>query len=141
MSVAALHILIEYHGCELDILNDPERVRTLMLEAVRRSKATIVTDVFHTFSPQGVSGVIVIAESHVTIHTWPEHGYAAVDVFTCGASIQHQEIIDGLKTGFGARKLAILKVSRGHKPLILNREETPPPQLYPVTKPPRPPEI
>jgi len=54
-----------------------------MLAAAKESGATILGESFHQFSPQGVSGVIIIAESHLTVHTWPEHGYAGADIFTC----------------------------------------------------------
>ena len=113
MNALGLHVLIEYEKCDSQLIDDSQFVRELMLEAVRLSKATIVTDVFHRFSPQGVSGVIVIAESHVTVHTWPEHGYAAVDVFTCGTTIEHQKIIEHLKQGFRSRNTKSREISRG----------------------------
>lgn len=78
------HMLVDLTGCDHHRLDDREGIRDCMLEAARRCGCTIVSDTFHRFSPQGVSGVVVIAESHLTIHTWPEHGFAAVDMFTCG---------------------------------------------------------
>jgi S-adenosylmethionine decarboxylase len=77
-------VLVEFYRCDKVVLEDESAIRGALLESVRRSGATIVTDTFHRFSPHGVSGVVVISESHVAIHTWPEHGYAAVDIFTCG---------------------------------------------------------
>jgi S-adenosylmethionine decarboxylase proenzyme len=81
------HILVELYGCDSKILNDHDKVQKLMLGAARAAKATIVTSEFHRFNPYGVSGAVIIAESHLTIHTWPEYGYAAVDVFTCGDEV------------------------------------------------------
>ena len=90
------HSLFDFHGCPSDCLRATEEIRRALLKAVREAGGTIVTETFHTFSPHGVSGVIVIAESHVTIHTWPEHGYAAVDVFSCGISLKHGVVRDQL---------------------------------------------
>lgn len=78
------HILIEYYECDKNILNDVTIVKKLMDEAAKSAGAEIVNSTFHAFCPQGVSGAVIITESHITIHTWPEHRYAAVDIFTCG---------------------------------------------------------
>ncbi|HJV38608.1 MAG TPA: adenosylmethionine decarboxylase [Geothrix sp.] len=83
-SALGRHLLVEYTGCDAVILADLERITTAMLEAARASGATIVTHSFHHFSPHGVSGAVIIAESHLAIHTWPEHRFAAVDFFSCG---------------------------------------------------------
>ncbi len=92
MEALANHILLDFHGCRTEVLANAETLRPLALEAVRQAGGTIVTDIFHGFSPHGVSGVIVIAESHVAIHTWPEHGFAAVDVFSCSPKLDFQAI-------------------------------------------------
>jgi len=84
MNALGRHILAEYYECDIRILNDLELLEHYMREAVIKSGATIIDSSFHQFSPHGVSGVIVIAESHMAMHTWPEYGYAAVDFFTCG---------------------------------------------------------
>jgi S-adenosylmethionine decarboxylase len=105
--------LIELRGCDAAKLRDVAGVRALMLEAVKQSGGTYVTDVFHHFSPHGVSGVIVIAESHVTIHTWPEHGYAAADVFTCGESFRHELFVDLMKQGLLAADVKTRTLARG----------------------------
>ena len=78
------HLILELHECRADVIGDNDRLAEGLVRAVRKAGATIVDSIFHDFSPGGLSGVIVIAESHVTIHTWPEHRYAAVDAFTCG---------------------------------------------------------
>ena len=83
MNALAQHTLIDFHGCDAQVLASADALRPLVMDAVIQAGGTIVTDVFHGFSPHGVSGVVVIAESHVAIHTWPEHRFAAVDVFSC----------------------------------------------------------
>ncbi len=88
------HLLAEFYDCESGALKDPEQIERLMNEAARLSGATVVQSVFHMFSPHGVSGVVVVEESHLAVHTWPEYGYAAVDYFSCGevdcdAAVRH----------------------------------------------------
>jgi len=78
------HLLLEFSGCEAGMLNDVDRLERCLVDSCRAAGATVVKSAFHAFSPIGASGVVVIAESHVTVHTWPEHGYAALDIFTCG---------------------------------------------------------
>ena len=77
-------IYLELYGCTAESMNDADFVLRTMEEAAEFSGATIVESFINQFNPQGLSGVVVIAESHIAIHTWPEYGYAAVDVFTCG---------------------------------------------------------
>ena len=109
----ARHTLLELHGCDAALLNAPESLKSLLLEAVRLGHGTIVAEVFHTFSPHGVSGVVVIAESHVAIHTWPEHGYAAVDIFSCGTKLDHGVIRDALRERLGAQRIEARELTRG----------------------------
>jgi len=113
MQTLGRHLLIEYYECDELLLADKERVRGILLEAARRARATIVTDVFHEFSPHGVSGVVVIAESHLAIHTWPEYGYAAVDVFTCNERLDRGVIQEFLKEKFRAGRTSSLDIQRG----------------------------
>ena len=82
MQALGRQILIEFYDCQNEVLTDRDRIRQYMLEAARHAGATVISDTFHHFKPDGISGVVVIAESHISIHTWPEH-HAAVDVF-CG---------------------------------------------------------
>ena len=78
---------MEFYNCDSQILNNAQQIERYMTEASSKAKATVVKSVFHTFNPWGVSGVVVIQESHLTIHTWPEYGYAAIDIFTCGEEV------------------------------------------------------
>lgn len=78
------HLLLELRDCNRIKLDDLDFLRETLLAAASEVGATVIDDIFHRFSPQGVTGVVAIAESHLCIHTWPEYGYAAMDVFTCG---------------------------------------------------------
>ncbi|MBN1352452.1 S-adenosylmethionine decarboxylase proenzyme [candidate division KSB1 bacterium] len=113
MNALGKSVLIEYYGCNRDILNDGKMMEELLLDAVRVSGATLIDSVFHKFSPHGISGVVVIAESHFSVHTWPEYGYCAVDVFTCGEDIDTGKAISFLKEKFAAESLSIVGVDRG----------------------------
>lgn len=88
------HILCEAYGCDPEVLNDRRLVEELMVEAALDAGAEVREVAFHKFAPQGVSGVVVISESHLAIHTWPEYGYAAIDVFTCGERVDPRVACD-----------------------------------------------
>ncbi len=107
------HHLAEFYGCCVDSINNKEFVRNAMVEAATLAKATIVTDVFHEFNPHGISGVVVIAESHFAVHSWPEHPCVSVDLFTCSDRMEPQLAIDYLAKIFKARDVSVQKVDRG----------------------------
>jgi S-adenosylmethionine decarboxylase len=108
------HYIVELIGCNPDTLTHIESVEQIFMESAKRSKATILNSNFHQFEPQGVSGVVLIAESHFTIHTWPEKGYAAVDVFTCGDTMQPDVGIQYMKSQFAASDIRVKKIHRGY---------------------------
>ncbi len=107
------HILLELHDCDVALLNDVQKIKTIMCQAAHKAKATIVTEHFHHFSPYGVSGVVIIQESHLTIHTWPESGYAAIDVFTCNSKLALQEAVQYITEQFNAGNATQHYVHRG----------------------------
>jgi len=107
------HILAEIYGCSFECLNDVEKVEETMINAALEAGAEIREFVFHKFSPQGVSGVVVISESHLAIHTWPELGYAAVDVFTCGDHVNPWDACNYLVEHFGATSMHATEIKRG----------------------------
>lgn len=106
------HVILELYDCPDHLLCDPQIIETFMTEAALAMDATIVLRTFHHFAPLGVSGVVVIQESHLTIHTWPEYGYAAIDIFTCG-EIQLEKGIDYLEQQFKAKKKEVKLLKRG----------------------------
>lgn len=100
-------LAIEYYDCTVDKLIDTDHLERVFVEAAKESGATVIGSSFHAFSPHGVSGVVIIAESHFTVHTWPEHRYAAVDIFTCGDSIDFQKAARFLKKSLMAKEIRI----------------------------------
>jgi S-adenosylmethionine decarboxylase len=107
-------LLLELYGCPYEILNDLEHARRSLLEAARRGNATIVADVFHRFNPHGISGVVVIAESHIAIHSWPEHRCASVDIFSCSDKMNMETIEQVLRDAFQAERCSRTEVLRGN---------------------------
>ena len=107
------HLLIELEGCPPGLINDIGFIRQSMLSAATEIGATIMGESFHRFSPQGVSGVVVIAESHISIHTWPEHGYAAADIFTCGERVVPERGVDFLVKAFQPQRSSVKEILRG----------------------------
>jgi len=107
------HLLLELQGCSEEVLDDVSFLRDAMMSAAKECGATVVGESFHQFSPQGVSGVVVIAESHLFIHTWPEYGYAAADIFTCGNSVQPETAAQVLLRKLGSKNHSMVEMRRG----------------------------
>ncbi len=101
------HMTIEYYDCDHDILCDSKLVEQIFIDSAKASGATVLGTNFHSFEPQGVSGFVVIAESHFSVHAWPEHDYAAVDIFTCGETIDFKVAVDSLQNGLKADQAVI----------------------------------
>ena len=114
------HIIVEFYDCNPDALNDFNLVKTEMVEAAKNAGATIVGEVFHKFSPHGVSGAVVIAESHLSIHTWPEYNYAALDLFTCGTTVDPWKAFAYLQKVLGAKRTSQTELKRGLFPMAEN---------------------
>lgn len=121
MHALGTHLLLELRDCNPKTLSNLEFVQQAMKNAALAAKATIVEVAFHEFSPFGISGMVVIAESHLAIHTWPEYGYAAVDVFTCGDLIKPQVAAGYLIEQFESKNPSIVEMKRG----ILGSEKLP----------------
>ncbi len=113
MQALGRHLLLELFDCDPEAINSLDIVKASMVEAAKRAQATIVDVVFHEFNPFGISGVVVIAESHLAIHTWPEYHYAAVDVFSCGETLQPEVAVDYLVEQLGAARASVVELQRG----------------------------
>lgn len=108
-----IHLLLELKDCNPEILRNLEKVKSALVSAAKKAKATIISTSFHEFNPFGISGVVVIAESHLTIHTWPEYGYAAVDIFTCGETIKPEIAAQYLVKAFECKNPSLVEMKRG----------------------------
>ena len=107
------HYLVDLLGCDPETLRFVGPTREIFVRAARESKATVVGEDFHQFEPEGVSGVLLIAESHLSVHTWPEDGFAAVDIFTCGEEMDADVAIAVLTAAFRAERTVVKVVTRG----------------------------
>ena len=113
MNALGRHLLMELEDCNEEILNNLDTLKEAMLAAANEAGATVMGVSFHRFNPHGISGVVVVAESHLFIHTWPEYGYAAADIFTCGTTVQPKKAAEVLIEKLGARKHSIQEIARG----------------------------
>lgn len=113
MHALGKHLLVELKDCDPEILKSLEKVKNTMVAAAKKAKATIIDVSFHEFNPFGISGMVVIAESHLSIHTWPEYGYAAVDVFTCGDIIKPEAAAQFLIEKFKCKNPSVVEIKRG----------------------------
>lgn len=111
------HIITELWECNPDKLNDIDYIERLFVDAALRSGAEVREVAFHKFAPHGVSGVVIISESHLTIHSFPEHGYASVDVFTCGDRIDPATASQYIAEGLDAKVREDVKLERGMGPI------------------------
>ncbi len=113
MNALGKHLLLELKDCDREALNDLGFLKNTLLAAASEAGATVLGESFHQFNPHGVSGAVIIAESHLFIHTWPECGYAAVDIFTCGDSVQPEKAAQILIRKLGAKNHSMLEIQRG----------------------------
>jgi spermidine synthase len=114
MDTKGQHLIIDAFECQSAILNDAEQLKELLTKAIEHIGMEILSTHFHSFSPQGVTGVIGISTSHFSIHTWPEHGYVALDLYTCG----NQEIwptLKGILHKMEAKRVEVYEISRGEE--------------------------
>ena len=113
MKALGTHIIVELSDCNTQILSDVNQVASILVAAAKAANAEVLQTAFHRFSPQGVSGVVVIAESHLSIHTWPEFGYAAMDIYTCGEHTQPWKACRFAAAEFQAKQMLTTEVRRG----------------------------
>ncbi len=113
MKALGTHIIVELSDCNAQILSDVEEVTKILVTAAKEANAEVLQTAFHRFMPQGVSGVVVIAESHLSIHTWPEYGYAAMDIYTCGDNTDPWKACRYAAEKFEAKQMLTTEVRRG----------------------------
>ena len=114
MNALGTHLLLELKDCGAsELLNNARDIEKVMVDAAKYANATVLGSNFHTFNPYGVSGVVIIAESHLTIHTWPEYNYAAVDIFTCGEIIEPKVAAEFLIEKFESSNPSFNEMKRG----------------------------
>ena len=119
MDVLGLHLLLELKECNPKLLNDLDFIREAMRQTAHNVGAHIVGESFHRFSPQGVTGILAIAESHISIPTWPEYRYAAADIFACGNSFEPRKAAELLVEQLEAKDPDIMEIRRGLVPMAL----------------------
>lgn len=115
--------LIELYDCSVDQISQADIVEEAMVRAAKEAGATVVNSTFHQFSPYGVSGVVVIEESHLAVHTWPEYAYAAADFFTCSNTTDSLKACESLKKSFQARDISVSELQRGSR-LFLEKNKS-----------------
>lgn len=115
------HIIAEFLECEQN-LNSFEQLQQVLREAAQKANATVIQVAIHQFSPQGMSGIVLLAESHISLHAWPEYGYVAIDVYTCGKHVDTHAVIDVLQDFFKPKKIRQILIDRGYD--VLSDEET-----------------
>jgi S-adenosylmethionine decarboxylase len=113
MKALGIHLLIEFTLCNRQKIDNIDYLESVMSQAAEVAGATVLKTAFQDFNPQGVSGVVVIAESHLTIHSWPEYGYAAVDIFTCGTKVDPFKAAQFLKEELEAEDMQVKYFQRG----------------------------
>ena len=118
MNALGRHLLLDLKECNPELLDDIEYIRQAMIGAADEAGATIVGQNFYKFNPLGITGIVAIAESHLCIHTWPEHGYAAVDIFTCGSGFRPEKAADLIIQRLECMQPAITELRRGVMPKL-----------------------
>ena len=117
MDALGKHLVLELKDCNKEVINDLGYLHDALISAAEEAGATVLGDSFHRFEPHGVSGVVILAESYLSIHTWPEYGYVALDIFTCGDSCCPETAAERLIEGLECKSPSILELKRGTAPL------------------------
>ncbi|GGE76809.1 adenosylmethionine decarboxylase [Priestia taiwanensis] len=121
MDTMGRHVISELWGCDFDKLNNMQFIEQTFVDAALKSGAEVREVAFHKFAPQGVSGVVIISESHLTIHSFPEHGYASIDVYTCGDRIDPNVAANYIAEALGAEKRENIELPRGMGPIAVEQ--------------------
>ncbi|MBP2655267.1 MAG: speH [Firmicutes bacterium] len=113
MKIIGKHLTVDMYGCSFENLDNLEFIRSAMLTAVREANMTLLDFSYHKFEPQGLTALALLAESHMSIHTYPEFSYAAIDVFTCGDHSRPDKAVAILKNLLKPEKTKITNIRRG----------------------------
>ncbi|WP_461863064.1 adenosylmethionine decarboxylase [Thermococcus sp.] len=113
METIGFHYVVEAAGCDEEILQSADRIREIFLKAAKIGNMEVKASYFFKFSPTGVSGMVIVAESHISIHTWPEKRYAAIDVYTCGETADPEKAVDYILEELKARYAHVSEIKRG----------------------------
>ena len=132
MNTIGYHYVIEASGCDPEILTDANALKKILLEAAKVGEMDVRSTYFYKFTPQGVSGMVIVSESHISIHTWPEKGYAAIDVYTCDTNSKPEKTVNYILEKIKAEYAHITEIERGiededgtYTHMILSWDETP----------------
>jgi len=120
METMGRHVISELWGCDFEKLNNLVQIEQIFVEAALRSGAEVREVAFHKFAPQGISGVVIISESHLTIHSFPEHGYASIDVYTCG-DLDPNVAANYIAEALGAETRENVELPRGMGPIQVDK--------------------
>jgi S-adenosylmethionine decarboxylase len=120
------HCILELYGCPPAALDDKDAILDSLRQAARRAHSTLIHEVAHRFEPQGVTALALLAESHISLHTWPELGYAACDVFTCGEHATPEDACLHLAEALGAERYELQRLPRGASQVARFAENLPP---------------
>ena len=112
MNIKSQHLLVELFDCNTDALENQSLLTELLEAAATAANVTIVKSVFHQYSPQGITGIVIIEESHLSIHTWPEYAYASVDFYTCG-DCHPEKALSIIKKGLNSQRTETMIIDRG----------------------------
>lgn len=106
-------VLIDIYECDYERMENMEYIQDMMFELAKILKTNIRKIAFEKFNPYGISGVLIISESHITIHTWPEYRYVGIDIFTCSKKVEYNSAIDFLLKKLDTKKYEIKEIQRG----------------------------
>ncbi|MCM3715993.1 adenosylmethionine decarboxylase [Alkalihalobacillus oceani] len=123
MDTMGRHVIAELWGCNVEKLNNMSYIEQVFVDAALKSGAEVREVAFHKFAPHGVSGVVIISESHLTIHSFPEHGYASIDVYTCGDRIDPNVASNYIAEALGATTTEVIEVPRGMGPVKIEKSK------------------
>ncbi|MCM3759683.1 adenosylmethionine decarboxylase [Alkalihalobacillus oceani] len=123
MDTMGRHVIAELWGCNVEKLNNMGYIEQVFVDAALKSGAEVREVAFHKFAPHGVSGVVIISESHLTIHSFPEHGYASIDVYTCGDRIDPNVASNYIAEALGATTTEVIEVPRGMGPVKIEKSK------------------